>query len=524
MEHMSTAQAQELQQQLRELLRSLQLPDTAVRNDAPPLLQQLDIPAARQLLQAANAWDERGLFDESERLVNEVILKAPESRASFFASEVELLQRLRDSGEDQLHRDPFGLVELVLPLNVRGYHLHLLRSGKFREQPFTDNERKELAFSTGIPRATVDSAAQELPIRSGEVLATFIAQQRHLRDALAAALDAQLQLALLGKRNEPSEGLAHLGAFAEGAAHQFSDLLSIILGYSSLVLAKNELADDAAEALNHISEAAQKGRRLTEQILTMSGAQFEDESSCALHERLKSALALLQADSPRAAALSLDLQAEHDHILASPSAIHSSVGNFLRAASEAAAEDTALSIRTRNVTENGIQQIVIEIVEKKGRKRTSDTTSRIAFPVISEPLAYTKKQVRRRLAPSTIWVADDDPAVRALCARVLAAEGHTIQEHSSGEAVQAAIKAGNASLDLLIYDFNMPDVDGVELCTWLRQQPRVVPVILISGFNAEHTDLKRVLQMRKVFLLQKPFSYRDMSDLVTIAMGETLVG
>ena len=99
-----------------------------------------------------------------------------------------------------------------------------------------------------------------------------------------------------------------------------------------------------------------------------------------------------------------------------------------------------------------------------------------------------------------------------------------MRESSSGETVQTQLDAGEKAPDLLIYDFSMPDVDGVEMCTWLRQKSHRLPVILISGFGADHPDLKRVLQMRKVFLLQKPFSFRDMSDLVTIAMGETLVG
>lgn len=520
---MSTAQVQDLQQQLRNLLRTLQLPDTALRPEAAPLLQQLDLQAARQLLQASEAWSERGMFEESERLVHEVLMKSAESRQQFLASEVDLFQRVQESGEDQLHRGPFGLLELVLPLKVRGHHIHLLRSGKFREQPFSETELKELAFTTGISRAVVESAARAVPLRNGETLATFTNLQRRLRDALAAALEAQLQLALRGKRDEPAEGLANLGALAEGAAHQFSNLLSIILGYSSLVLAKTELPAEATTALNRISEAAQKGRRLTEEILAVSGAQHEDEISCSLHDRLNKALALLQADNPRAAALTLDLRAEHDHVLAGAGTVHSVATNLLRHACEGAAEGTSLRVATRNVIESGIEQIIVEIVEGKGRK-AADTASRIAFPVISEPLSRAEKKVRRRLAPSNIWVADDDPVVREMCQRVLSADGHTVQEASSGEAVQAKLKSESKAPDLLIYDFSMPDLDGVELCTWLRQKSFLVPVILISGFSAEHPDLKRVLQMRKVFLLQKPFSFRDMSDLVTIAMGETLVG
>lgn len=520
---MSTAQIQDLQQQLRSLLRTLQLPDTALRPEAPPVLHHLNVQSARETLQACDAWSERGMFDESERLIHEVFLKSQEHRQTFLASEVELFQQARDTGEDQLHHGAFGLIELVLPIKLRGHHVHLLRSGKFREQPFTESTLKEIAFTAGIAQTIVTSAAQAMPVRSGEALSTFVAQQRRLRDALAAALDAQLQLALLGNRDEATGGLASLGAMAEGAAHQLSNLLSIILGYSSLVLAKTELPDDAAAALNKVSEAAQNGRRLTEQILAVSGANAEGESSCSVHERLKKALALLQADDPAASRLALDLQAEHDHVLVCEGTMHSVLTNLLRHAAEGASEGTTLRIVTQNLMESGVEQIAIEVVENKGRK-VLDATSRIVFPTTPEPLAQAEKKVRRRLAPSNIWVADDDPAVREMCRRVLGAEGHSVEESSSGEEVQNKLKTGEKAPDLLIYDFSMPDLDGVELCNWLRQNSRIIPVILISGFSAEHPDLKRILQMRKVFLLQKPFSFRDMSDLVTIAMGETLVG
>lgn len=520
---MSTAQTQDLQQQLRALLRTLQLPDTALRTEAPPILHHLNVQSAREILQACEAWSERGMFDESERLIHEVLLKSPETRRTFLASEVALFQQIRDTGEDQLYHGAFGLMELILPIKLRGYHVHLLRSGKFLEQPFTANALKEIAFTAGIAQTTVSAAAEALPIRSGETLATFVAQQRKLRDAITAALDAQLQLALLGNRDEATGGLASLGAMAEGAAHQFSNLLSIILGYSSLVLAKTELPEEATTALNKISEAAQNGRRLTEQILAISGANAEGEASCSVHERLTKALALLQANDPTASRLAVNLQAEHDYVLVCESTMHSVLTNLLRHAAEGASEGTMLQIVTRNSVDDGIEQIVVEVRESKGRK-VLDTASSVAFPTTPEPIARAEKKVRRRLAPSAIWIADDDPAIREMCRRVLTAEGHSVEESSSGEEVQSKLIAAETPPDLLIYDFSMPDLDGVELCNWLRQHSRMTPVILISGFSAEHPDIKRILQMRKVFLLQKPFSFRDMSDLVTIAMGETLVG
>ncbi len=520
---MSTTQATDLQQQLRHLLRRLHLPDTVLRPDAAPILKRMDVQAATRLLQSVDAWNDKGLFDESERLVHEVLLKSPETRQAFLASELEWLQRIEATGEDQLHRGPFGLIELALPIKVRGAQVHLLRSGKFREQPFSDAELKELAFASGVPRAAVEAAAAALPIRNGERLASFTALYRRLRDALAAALEAQLQSALLASGGgESNEALTSLGALAEGAAHQFSNLLSIVLGYTSLVLAKIELPPEALAALNHVADAAQKGRRLTEEILAVAGAPRDEDPVSSLHERLDHALALLQAERPGASRIALDLRAEFDDVPAAPDALHAVALNLLRHALDSAAPDAALRVVTRNVQEGGVEQIVAEVLEGAGSE--GDGGTRVAFPVVRERIPRSGKQVRRRLAPSAIWVADDDPSVCELCRRVLAADGHSVASCESGEALQRKLAESDAAPDLIIYDFSMPDLDGVEFVSWLRQSGRRVPVILISGFNAEHPDLKRVLQTRKVFLLQKPFSFRDMSDLVTIAMGETLVG
>ncbi len=519
---MSASQVHDLQQQMRHLLRRLQLPDTALRPDAPPILKRMDLQAATRLLQSVDAWNDKGLFDESERFVHEILLKSPETRQSFLTSEIALLQQVDDTGDDQLHRGPYGILELVLPVKVRGAHVHLLRSGKFREQPFTDKELNELAFTSGIPRGTIESVAASLPIRNGEALAAFTHVHRRLRDAVAAALEAQIQAALLAGGGESGDALTSLGALAEGAAHQFSNLLSIILGYSSLVLAKTDLPPEALAALNRVTEAAQKGRRLTEEILAVAGSRHDDDPTSSLHDRITNAVALLQSGGADAARFALALDAEHDLVPATPDTLASVIQNLLRHALDSAAPGATLRVSTRNVIESGVEQIIAEV--REGAGSDADDAMRIVFPVAPEPTPRAGKQVRRRLAPSAIWVADDDPVVREMCQRVLAADGHSVEPCETGESVQKKLASSKTAPDLIIYDFSMPDLDGVELCSWLRQNGHRVHVILISGFNAEHPDLKRVLQMRKVFLLQKPFSFRDMSDLVTIAMGETLVG
>jgi len=78
--------------------------------------------------------------------------------------------------------------------------------------------------------------------------------------------------------------------------------------------------------------------------------------------------------------------------------------------------------------------------------------------------------------------------------------------------------------DLIIMDFSMPEYNGLQLCQWLRDEGAKTPVILVSGFAANQPDIKKALKLKKTHFLQNPFSFREMADTVTVALGETLIG
>lgn len=547
----NNAQLQALEAQHKEILHRIRLPDTLLHKDTPPALQKIDLNLARRLVGAQQPWGAEDVFAESARLVTEVFLGSDEGRKLHLAAEIDLLQRLQEKGEDLLHRGPFDVLEYVLPVKVRGYHVHLVRSGKFREAPFTAQDIKELAFATGIPARTVEAAAATLPIIAGGTLEAWTTQLRRQRDSLAAALEGILTVA--SSSSPESDRLAALGSMAEGMAHHFSNLLSVILGYTSLVLAKTELAPEASESLHKVAEAAQQARRFTEEVLTLAGQQEEEDTICAVHERIQRVLGLLQSRAGNRVEVVTRFDAARDTVAAPPGLIHQMVLNLLGNAFDSLPVGGRLTLHTSNPTPGHLR---IEVTEEAHAKPAGDSdaaaqtqpalarllgqVARLEGEVSSHELSpggihvvvtlpitlaagsvAPQKKIRRRLAPSTIWVVDDDPVVREMCRRVLSAEGHTVEESASGAELKKRL--AKAKPDLVIYDFSMPDVDGLEMATWMRENAHRSPVILISGFTAEHPSLKRALTLRKTFLLPKPFSFRDMADMVTIAMGETLV-
>lgn len=551
----TAAHVRELQLQHDRLWNSLRLPETVLRDGTPEQLKNFDLQFARQILGLDQPWEASNAFEARHRLVSEVFLVSDEGRQLHLASEIDLLRKVKETAEDQLHRGPFDILELVLPVKVCGHLIHVVRSGKFRDKPLGEQDIKELAFLTGVPAKDVRTAAAALPIRAGDDLEAWVTLHKRGRDAVAAALDEHIRATTIGRQQLQSERLVALGTMAEGMAHHFSNLLSVILGYTSLVIDKSSLSSEATDLLRRVAEAAQKGRRFTEEVLTVAGTEIEDEVACSMHDRLRGALSFLQSKPSPRLEIDVHLDAKRDLVLAPPNVVHQIAFNLLSAAFESVRPGARLAVRTSDAGSPDQPAIRVEVVESgpvasstpadvAGLKLASllghvsqlegtvaagaaaGPGSRIVvtLPVTMEAAAArAEKKIRRRLAPSSIWVADDDPVIREMCKRVLTTDGHRVEEASSGEEIRKQLATTKQSPDLVIYDFSMPDLDGLEFCEDLRENGRRVPVILISGFSAEHPEIKKALKLRKTFLLQKPFSFRDMSDMVTIAMGETLV-
>jgi DNA-binding NtrC family response regulator len=86
---------------------------------------------------------------------------------------------------------------------------------------------------------------------------------------------------------------------------------------------------------------------------------------------------------------------------------------------------------------------------------------------------------------STILIADDDPVQRRLLEAMLRRFGYATQVVESGEAALARLEAaGQASIDLLILDLVMPDLDGMGVLGRMRERKIAVPVIVQTAHGS----------------------------------------
>jgi CheY-like chemotaxis protein/predicted regulator of Ras-like GTPase activity (Roadblock/LC7/MglB family) len=110
---------------------------------------------------------------------------------------------------------------------------------------------------------------------------------------------------------------------------------------------------------------------------------------------------------------------------------------------------------------------------------------------------------------ASVLVVDDSLSVRKAIERMLAPRGLEVASCASGN--EALARLPGAAPDLLICDLLLPDVDGYEVCRWLRQVPALAatPVLFISGIVDADVD-SRVSALGVEGVLKKPFTGEEL--------------
>ena len=102
--------------------------------------------------------------------------------------------------------------------------------------------------------------------------------------------------------------------------------------------------------------------------------------------------------------------------------------------------------------------------------------------------------------PKRILIVDDNKMGLSARRSVLEAVGHTVSIAGSGVEALELFNSGDSLFDLIVTDYKMPKMSGVELIAEIRKVSPALPIILISGFtdtlglNEANTQADAVLQ------------------------------
>ncbi len=162
---------------------------------------------------------------------------------------------------------------------------------------------------------------------------------------------------------------------------------------------------------------------------------------------------------------------------------------------------------------------------------TSDTgtTFIIYLPVRLESAVETTAKVEAPVTQAkpdltgagTILLVEDEDAVRLFSARALRAKGYRVLEARTGEAALEVLdEEGIDTIDLLITDVVMPEMDGPALIKEVRDRVPELKVICISGY-AEDSFRRKIGEGGDIHFLAKPFSLVQLAGKVKDTMAIT---
>ena len=117
---------------------------------------------------------------------------------------------------------------------------------------------------------------------------------------------------------------------------------------------------------------------------------------------------------------------------------------------------------------------------------------------------------------STVMIVDDDRSTVSLLQMLLELDGFKIV--TAGRGADAIIAAQKSAPDLVMVDYHLADMRGIEVITQLRAMPSCanIPIIMASGMNVEEDALKAGATQ----FLTKPFDPSALTPLFNRLIGE----
>ncbi len=112
-----------------------------------------------------------------------------------------------------------------------------------------------------------------------------------------------------------------------------------------------------------------------------------------------------------------------------------------------------------------------------------------------------------------ILLVDDDTSVLETTKIILQTAGYQVITAADGQSAIELYKGNQDGIDLVILDYTMPRLSGVETLQGLQMLNPDVKVIVSSGFDSKG-PVKELLEMGALDSIQKPFRMKTMIDLV----------
>ncbi len=435
------------------------------------------------------------------------------------------------------------------------------------EDGFWSGELRLRNFRTG---EAIDTDVTGFYIRDDQGAPLYIATvTRDIRERKKAEAErARLEASLF-----QAQKMESIGRLAGGVAHDFNNMLTVILGFAELAKAKSRVAEIVQSHLDEIVKAAERSRQITQQLLGFSRQQIIAPKPVDLNmviEDLQNPLARLIGEDVH---LLFHPDPNLWKSLLDPSQINQILLNLAVNARDAMPNGGTLTIETANarvteeytrtqvnitagayvmiaISDNGsgmsreTQRHLFEpffttkergtglglatvygIVKQNGgfvnvySEVNQGTTFRIYFPSVTGESEYQEPpRDPAQAGAGSVLLVEDDELVRGVTTAALESLGYTpLVAASAQEALRMCAEPGT-EIRLILTDIVMPGMNGAELRDRVNALRPDIKVLFMSGYTSNVIVTHGVLK-KGIHFIQKPFSIEELGRKIAEVLG-----
>jgi len=368
-----------------------------------------------------------------------------------------------------------------------------------------------------------------------------------------------------------------VGTLAGGVAHDFNNILNIILSYASTLETKAE--QESMEHVQAIKETVQRGASVVKQLLAVAQKTEAKFEATDLNMLVRSLMDLLVQTFPKDIIIAVEFDPKIPLVMLDSTQITQAVINLCVNARDAMPNGGKLTIRTQHLDAtaaqerfagakdvpytcvavsdtgtgiaNGAKEHVFEpFFTTKGPGRGTGLGLSVVYGIMqthdgfvhfdsnagqgtvfylclpireaTQLLAQERESIelneRSSRQNATILVVEDEPNQILLLRRVFEKDGYTVLTASEGDTALDVFSNHQNEIAAVLLDFGLPGTNGWEVFQKMREINPNVKVVFATGYVLPELDLEKV-ERESCGILMKPYELTEVLKKIATAIG-----
>lgn len=460
---------------------------------------------------------------------------------------------------------------------VMGKNPRFLKSGKHDRKFYTDlwgTITQGKTFSGQMINRKKDGTEYTEDV----TISPIVSEGGEIANYVAVKKDITEKLTIL-QQLQQAQKMESIGRLTGGVAHDFNNILGIIIGYSELILEDISSSDPHYNSITNILDAANRSAAIVHQLLGFSRQQTVSPKRLDLNQIINKMFSMLTSLIEENIELKFFPRPNLPHIEIDPTQIDQILVNLCVNAKDAITDTGKITIETyqtsldKKYCDNNVgfregDYVVLSVTDsgmgmtKEVQKRAFDpffttkevgngtglglstvygiikqnngfiniyselgsgTTITIYFPPCEKKVSEQIEQIQTRKksqGDEIILIVEDDISLQNMLSSVVKELGYIVQSASlPSEAIDIA-KRSSENIDLLITDVVMPEMNGRQLSDQLRESNPLLKTLYSSGYTINTISDNGFLK-EDINFIQKPFSTTQFAQKIRAILDES---